>query len=446
MTGTNGAADPARNRGSRITAGSFFTATGDAGSIDIRAGRIELDDGARITASTSGIGAGGSVTIDASGPITLAGARGDGSGSAIKASTEVEAEEAGEVDAPRIGNAGRVSIRAPSLVLADGAEIVGNTALAGTGGEVLIDVGELRIGHARIATESTAAGADAGAAGAVSVIVADALVLEDGGRISASTIDGRGGSVTLRSDRILIGGTGSVSAATTGAGQGGDIALAARSIDLRDGGTVSASATGAGNAGRLTLTADDTLAIGAGSIVTSADHSAGGDIFVEAGRQVMLTDAIISAEAGGVTEAADGGNIVIDPDFVILDASDVIARANAGNGGNITIRAGFVVGSADSRIDASSTSGIDGDVLIDSPNEITGSVLPLETPAPASDPVEIRPCVPRLAGERSTLTVESRMAPAAGGRDAFLPSPGETAAGIEGRSTASLSAAPCPDG
>src|SRR5690606_12586856 len=233
VTGTNGAADPARNRGSRITAGSFFTATGDAGSIDIRAGRIELDDGARITASTSGIGAGGSVTIDASGPITLAGARGDGSGSAIKASTEVEAEEAGEVDAPRIGNAGRVSIRAPSLVLADGAEIVGNTALAGTGGEVLIDVGEHRIGHARIATESTAAGADAGAAGAVSVIVADALVLQDGGRISASTIDGRGGSVTLRSDRILIDGTGSVSAATIGAGQGGDIALAARSIDLR---------------------------------------------------------------------------------------------------------------------------------------------------------------------------------------------------------------------
>src|SRR5690606_23774682 len=103
-------------------------------------------------------------------------------------------------------------------------------------------------------------------------------------------------------------------------GQGGDVVLTARSIEFRNGGTVSASATGAGNAGRLRVTAEDTLAMSAGSIVTSADHSAGGDIFVEAGRRVMLTDAIISAEAGGVTAAADGGNIVIDPEFVILDA------------------------------------------------------------------------------------------------------------------------------
>src|SRR5690606_36047147 len=83
VNGTNGAADPAQNRGSRITASSFFTATGDAGSIDIRAGRIELDDGARISTSTSGIGAGGSVRIEATGAITLRGARGDGMGSAI---------------------------------------------------------------------------------------------------------------------------------------------------------------------------------------------------------------------------------------------------------------------------------------------------------------------------------------------------------------------------
>src|SRR5690606_12073111 len=156
---------------------------------------------------------------------------------------------------------------------------------------------------------------------------------------------------------------------------------------------------------------------------------AGGEIDVQASRSVLLVDATISAEAGGVTPTADGGNIVIDPEFVVLDSSDVIARANAGNGGNITIRAGFFVGSADSRIDASSTSGIDGEVLIDAPNEITGTVLPLDTPAPAADALVVRPCVPRLAEERSSLTVATRAAPT-GGAGGFLPSPAEPAAPV----------------
>ena len=100
------------------------------------------------------------------------------------------------------------------------------------------------------------------------------------------------------------------------------------------------------------------------------------------GRRVLLTNSEITAEAGGVTATDAGGNIDIDPEYVILSSSDIIARANAGNGGNIAIAAGFFIASGDSAIDASSARGVDGDVLIDSPNEITGSVLPLEAPPP----------------------------------------------------------------
>ena len=245
MTGTNGDPNPANNRGSRITASSFFTATGDAGSIAIEAGTIKLDDGARISTSTSGIGDGGPVQIVATGAITLVGARGDGQGSAIKASTEVEAEEAGEVEGPRTGHAGNISIQAPSLTLADGAEIVGNTSLAGNGGEINIAVDHLEIANARIASESTGAGADAGA--------------------------------------------------------GGDVVLSANTILLRGGALLSASSTGVGDAGTLAVTAQDSLTLDAAAIRTSAAHSAGGDIVITAGRQVMATDSLISAEAGGVT-------------------------------------------------------------------------------------------------------------------------------------------------
>jgi len=115
------------------------------------------------------------------------------------------------------------------------------------------------------------------------------------------------------------------------------------------------------------------------------------------------------------------GNIDIDPEYVILSSSDIVARANAGNGGNIAIQAGFFIASGDSTIDASSTSGIDGQVLIDSPNEILGSVLPLEAPA-VIGAVVTQSCLPRAAEQRSTLTVETRRSSTAAPGD-YLRSP-----------------------
>jgi large exoprotein involved in heme utilization and adhesion len=406
-TGTNGSTDPATNRGTRITAASFFTATGAAGSIDIAAGTVELADGARISSSTSGIGDGGSVRLSATGDVVLRGRRADGSGSAIKASTEVEDDEGGVVTGPRLGAAGTVTIDAPSLSLLDGAEIVGNTALLGPGGRVVVDVGELYVADARIASESTAVGADAGAAGAVD-ISADSILVENGGTISAATVDGASGTITLTADSIGLRTGGIVSAASTGAGQGGDVVLQARTIDLAQGGTVSASSTGTGNAGALRVSAAETLTMQGSSLRTSAPLAAGGDIEIAVGHNVSLTGSAITAEAGGVTPTDAGGNISIDPDFVVLNESQIIASANAGNGGNITIATGFFVASAGSVLDASSTRGVDGEVLIDAPNEITGSVLPLETPPAQAEGLFTQNCVPRLARERSTLTVTSR--------------------------------------
>ena len=110
-----------------------------------------------------------------------------------------------------------------------------------------------------------------------------------------------------------------------------------------------------------------------------------------------LTDSTIGAQAGGVTATDSGGNVTIDPDYVLLNRSDILASANAGNGGNITITAGFFVASAESTIDASSTRGLDGEILIDSPNELTGTVLPLATPVPVVAGLLAQNCVPRLA-------------------------------------------------
>ena len=64
-----------------------------------------------------------------------------------------------------------------------------------------------------------------------------------------------------------------------------------------------------------------------------------------------------------------GGNIDIDPNFVILKQSSILANAFGGPGGNINIIAGNFIATPDSVVDASSALGIDGIVNISSPDE-----------------------------------------------------------------------------
>ncbi len=210
---------------------------------------------------------------------------------------------------------------------------------------------------------------------------ADAINVGALGRISATTVGGQGGTIALQADSIRIIAGGQVSAASAGSGTGGDVVLIADRIVI-DGAVLSASGNGSGRAGTVRVTASDELVLNDGSLRTSAPQAAGGNIEIAVGRRVLLTDSEITAEAGGVTATDGGGNIDIDPEYVILRSSDISARANAGNGGNIAIAAGFFIASGDSTVDASSTRGVDGNVLIDSPNEITGSVLPLDAPPP----------------------------------------------------------------
>ena len=66
--------------------------------------------------------------------------------------------------------------------------------------------------------------------------------------------------------------------------------------------------------------------------------------------------------------AGGGGNIFIDPQFVILQNSQIIANAFGGPGGNIKIIAGQLIADPATAITASSALGIDGSVSIDAPD------------------------------------------------------------------------------
>ena len=86
----------------------------------------------------------------------------------------------------------------------------------------------------------------------------------------------------------------------------------------------------------------------------------------------------MSSVSGGAGTTA--GDITIDPRFLVLDRSDIIARATAGRGGNIRIAAENLILSPDSVINAEAgDEGIDGTVVVSTPEvDLSGGLVVLE--------------------------------------------------------------------
>jgi hypothetical protein len=155
------------------------------------------------------------------------------------------------------------------------------------------------------------------------------------------------------------------------------------------------------------------------SINTSAANADGGNIKVTANDLVYLKNSEITAAVGG--GEGDGGNVTIDPEFVVLSSSRILASAIGGDGGNITIVTDHFIASPDSVLDASSELGIAGTINILSPDEeiSTGLVDLPTTYLDASGLLKER-CSTRHQGATSSFIVA--------GRDSLPTTPGSGSA------------------
>jgi len=168
---------------------------------------------------------------------------------------------------------------------------------------------------------------------------------------------------------------------TFGAGQGGDIAVHTQNLTMKNGGTIAVSsfdpqndATVTGPSGSIAINATGSVNMANGSAITSESNSThGGNIAVNANRQIFLQNSKITTSVKN--GLGDAGNISIDPDFVILKSSSIVANAWGGAGGNINIVAGNFVTDPTSVVDASSQLGIDGNVTIAAPEVDRGRCI-----------------------------------------------------------------------
>ncbi len=389
-------------------------AVGNGGDIAIDATAISLQDGASFTASTSGIGNAGNVTIVAKDAVSLVGINNSlGFFSSITSSVQQGAE----------GSGGNIDIQAGFLSLEDGAQLItatfgtgnaGNVRVRAKGAVTLVGINDFFGLPSGI---STIVGDGAEGRGGNIDIQAGSLSLKDGASLTASTAGiGDAGNVTITAkDAVSLSGVNQVfelasdisSNVFEGAeGGGGNIDIQARFISLEDGASLIASTAGIGDAGNVNISATDFVTISGSSglfVFSQTNTGIAGDIFVASPRVTLDNDSLINARSTN----GNGGNINIAG--ISLDAANLLTLRRGstistssvqqgGNGGNITINIpnGFIVTAPNenSDITANAFGGSGGKVSINSQQNFWIAPLSraeLEQQLGTTDPNQLNP-------------------------------------------------------
>ncbi len=369
--------------GSGVAIGGGFVngIDGDGGSVTIEARRVLVEDGATLSTSSLTPGDPGEITIEASESVTLRGRDAGGQRAAVFSNTTVT------------GEGGVITLRAPLLLMQEGGALVAQTTGSGRGGDIVIEVGQLVLeSTARIDSSTRSAAPIRAAGGNIRVRATESV-----------TISGR------QDDTEFSGITTIAQPESTG--DAGTIEITAPALSIADGGEVSAKALGTGSAGRIVIDAGQSFEVREGFVTTSADDGSGGQISIRATKLVYLRNSEVTTSV--LDGAGGGGDLSIDPELVVLDRSRVVANAVAGDGGNIRITAGRFLASSDSRVDASSQLGIDGEVQIDAPDtDLAGELSSL--PSTYADPAALLrdSCALRGSNASSFLVVPRERAPA----------------------------------
>ena len=402
-----------------MTGGTVTAATSgmrNAGQILIASPVLSLNNGT-LTTSTSGTGDAGGITA-AVGTLTLTNA------------AEISSSSTGVAT----GDAGSVTIQ--GLVSPANAVTITNSSLltkaegSGQGGDISVSGLTVTLNNATISATS-----NAGNAGSVTIKDAN-TVQSTNGSVTTESTTGAGGSITIDAvNSINLSGTTISAKVTGGTEDGGNITVSAgQQVTMENGTVVSAQSLStdekAGDAGTVTVKAGNQFLMNNSSITTESTKAGGGrvEINVADGFMVQLINSGIKTSVFGGSDTK-GGNINIDPQFVVLQNSQILAQAFAGAGGAITITAASAfIADPLSIVDASSTKGISGTVNIQSPlQNVGGELTALTQQFSSAAALLAQQCAARAAdGKFSTFVVAAREGlPAEPG--GFLASPSLTA-------------------
>ena len=334
----------ARGAGSSITSIVGSEAEGSSRGISIEVGRLSLDDGADIIASTNGNGNAGAIHIQATDSIILQGMSSDRESpySSIGSTVEETAE----------GNASPIEIVTPVLTLSDGAFISVTTGGAGDASSIIINASDA-VNLLEQGTGLFARTFGAGSPGDIQVTTPN-LTIGEGAELTATVtedatnLDG-GGNITLNISNFSISGELGIFAETNSIAPAGNLTIQPYAddpnlnISFTADGFISTQTTSSGAGGRIDLSAPQALSIeGQGNITastTAGSTGASGSIFLTA-PMIDIHDAALAVDSQGT---APGGSIIITANDLSLDRSEVTASTTSTDGGNITLDLGGIL-------------------------------------------------------------------------------------------------------
>lgn len=363
------------------------TGTGNAGEVFLAADNVEILDGGRLTAETFGHGEGGNVVVQA-GELLVSGVNAalDSYGKAHGFDPEAgrsmiatASNSGGDLGEGLSGTPGNIVVRAGRVKVTDGGLLSSETETLGGGGDIRVE--------------------------------ADQVIADKGGSISAKSRGsraGKGGNIAITARRGFLGENALVTTEAENA-EGGSLSIAGGDVDFLNGMTVSAESSGEGDAGDISITADHTFTMRESTVSTEAREADGGNIAITAGYMLHMVDSAITSSVGGGPQTT-GGNISIDPVYVILQRSRIIANAYEGKGGNITIVADCFMADPDSIVEASSALGIDGTVDIQAPiQNVSGSISSLPKDFKSAARLLRQACAARVqGGQYSSFVLSGR--------------------------------------
>ena len=343
-----------------------------AGNISLSANNFTLENGAAITASTSGIGNiaagiiggdGGNIDINVVNNFTL-----DGEKTGLFARTDSS------------GNAGSLSVYSNNLALSNGAAIVVSTSNTGDSGSINLNI----VNNFTLDGEKTGLFASTdidsqGKGGKIIVNPVNNILLQNGAAISVNSAGtGNGGSISLTSNLLTLNNFASISASTSNSGEAGSISIKANNSTLSNGSKIFTTTSSSGNSGNIDVRVIDNFTLdgektGLFANTTTGSSGNGGSIFVDPAFVLIQNSAAISVNSDGsglggniflfadrltlnnnaaisaVTKSSDGGNVTLNvPTLLLMRYASLISATagdsiNGGNGGNITINSQFVI-------------------------------------------------------------------------------------------------------
>jgi len=387
----------------------------DGGRVTVTAKSLTLDGaGPAISASASAVGRGGDIVVN----VQQAELSNGATIAAVTGSTDDNAQPGPTVTVQGLQGAGSM---ADSIILSGlGSGIVSDSIGTARAGDIAVQAKTISLTDGAVIQAGTPT---TSAAGGDVTIKADSVDVSSGSHIASQASHADAGQITITANTLTLD-TGFITTQSISEGRGGDVVLDVGSASLTNGATINSSSTGTGNAANVTINSASSVILQNSSMTTESSNASGGQITITAPEMVQLTDSKITTSVAGSEADTAGGNISIDPQFVVLNSSQILATAFAGSGGNISLVSNVFLSSADSVVDATSQLGISGTVDIRAPvQNVSGELVVLSQDFSSAAALLAQQCAARVAdGKFSTFVVAARegLPVEPGG---FLPSP-----------------------